>query len=326
MINIATIGTGFIVKNFLGGIALLGDKYNLKAVYSRDLNHGREFAAQFNCSDVVTDLNELAKRADIDAVYIASPNSLHFRQALLMLKNKKHVLLEKPATVTAQQLEELHRCAEKNGVYILEAIIPMYLPARNILRQAVKEIGSIQSVRFQYSQFSSRYNAYLKGERPNVFTAEFAGGSIMDLGVYCIYPAIDLFGEPENIIAKGTILDTGVDSNMTCVFDYGEKIVNIISSKTAQSDIPSEILGTDGSIQIGYISKYDNIVLVKGKTQEKLIGEMSKEEQMSYEADFLHTLITNPTLVADEYAYLKELSLKVCRTLEKIRRIAGLEF
>ena len=326
MLNLATIGTGSIVKKFLASIALLGDEYNLKVVYSRDLGRGKEFAAQFGCTDVVTDLNELANREDVDAVYIASPNSLHFEQALLMLKNKKHVLLEKPATVKAEQLQQLHRCAQENGVYILEAIIPMYLPSRSILRQAVKEIGDIQSARFQFCQYSVRYNEYLKGERPNVFTAQFAGGSIMDLGIYCIYPAIDLFGEPKDIKVTSTILDTGVDSNMTCVFDYGEKIVNIISSKTAQSNIPSEILGTNGSIQIGLISKYENIFKFTNNNLQKLVGELPKEEYMGYEAHFLYTLITNPALVADEYEYLKEISLKVCRTLEKIRRIAGLKF
>lgn len=326
MIRLATIGTGFIVKNFLDGIALLGDKYTISCIYSRNYDHGREFAAQFGCSDVVTDLDILAHREDVDAVYIASPNSLHFKQALLMLENKKHVILEKPATVTVEQLKELHKCAERNSVYIIEAIIPMYLPARSVLKKAVEEIGEIQSARFQYCQYSSRYNAYLRGERPNVFTKEFAGGSIMDLGVYCIYPAIDLFGEPEDIKVTSTVLDTGVDSNMTCVFKYPKKIVNIISSKTSQSDIPSEILGAQGSVQVGYISKYYDIVLVKGKSEELLSSHMSKEEQMSYEADFLHTLITNKDSVLSEYENLKALSLKVCRTLKKIRKMAGLKF
>lgn len=326
MLNLATIGTGFIVKNFIGGIMLLKDKFNLTCVYSRNLQHGREFATQFSCSDVVTDLEVLAKRKDVDVVYIASPNSLHFPQALLMLQNKKHVILEKPATVTVEQLKQLHKCAQENGVYIIEAIIPMYLPARDILKNAVNEIDEIQSARFQYCQYSSRYDAYLRGERPNVFTAEFAGGSIMDLGIYCIYPAIDLFGEPEDITVTATVLDTGVDSNMTCVFKYSDKIVNIISSKTSQSDIPSEILGSKGSVNIGYPSKYFDIVLVKDKKETLLAGEMSKEEQMSYEAEFLHSLVTAPDSVMEKYNYLKALSLKVCATLQKARALGGLKF
>lgn len=148
----------------------------------------------------------------------------------------------------------------------------------------------------------------------------------MDLGIYCIYPAIDLFGEPEDFTVTATVLDTGVDSNMTCVFKYSDKIVNIISSKTSQSDIPSEILGSKGSVNIGYPSKYFDIVLVKDKKETLLAGEMSKEEQMSYEAEFLHSLVTAPDSVMEKYNYLKALSLKVCATLQKARVLGGLKF
>ncbi len=326
MIRVATIGTGNIVRSFLGAIKLLKYKFSLITVCSRTLERGRAFGEEFGCTDITTDINALAKRKDVDAVYIASPNSLHYEHALLMLKNKKHVLLEKPAVVTVEQLAALHKAAEENGVVILEAIIPMFVPARKRIKEAMEKIGKVHLAKFQYCQYSSRYDDFKGGKVANVFSREFAGGALMDLGVYCIYPAIDLFGVPQKISAKAQILPTGVDSDVAAVFEYEDKLVSIVSSKATQSNIPSEVLGEKGNIKFGMISRYEDIDLeIDGET-ESLEGIFTKEESMSYEADFFYNLINNFELYKDEYVNLLDLSLKVCAVLEKTRKIIGLEF
>lgn len=326
MLRIAAIGTGNIVRSFLGAVKLLKYKFTLTTVCSRTVERGRAFGEEFGCTDVTTDVNLLAKRKDVDAVYIASPNSLHFEHALLMLQNKKHVLLEKPAVVTTQQLLALHKAAEENGVVILEAIIPMFVPARKRVKEAMEKIGRVHLAKFQYCQYSSRYDAFKDGKVANVFSREFAGGALMDLGVYCIYPAIDLFGVPNKISAKAEVLDTGVDSNAALIMEYDDKLVSIVASKNTQSDIPSEILGEKGSIKFGMISRYEDIDLeIDGET-ENLEGTFQKEESMSYEVDFFYNLINNFEMYRQEYADLLELSLKVCAVLEKTRKIIGLDF
>ncbi len=326
MIRIATIGTGNIVRSFLGAVKLLKYKFTLTTVCSRTLERGKAFGEEFGCTDVTTDLNVLAKRKDVDAVYIASPNSLHFEHALLMLKNKKHVLLEKPAVVTTEQLLALHKAAEENGVVILEAIIPMFVPARQKVKEAVEKIGKVHLAKFQYCQYSSRYDDFKGGKIANVFSREFAGGALMDLGVYCIYPAIDLFGIPNKITAKGEILDTGVDSNSALIMEYDDKLVSIVASKNTQSDIPSEILGEKGNIRFGMISRYEDIdVCIDGET-ENIEGTFQKEESMSYEVDFFYNLINNFDMYKEDYLELLDLSLKVCAVLEKTRKIMGLQF
>lgn len=326
MLRIATIGTGNIVRSFLGAVKLLKYKFSLTTVCSRTFERGRAFGEEFGCTDVTTDVNVLAKRKDVDAVYIASPNSLHFEHALLMLQNKKHVLLEKPAVVTTQQLLALHKAAEENGVVILEAIIPMFVPARKRVNEAMGKIGKVHLAKFQYCQYSSRYDAFKGGKIANVFSREFAGGALMDLGVYCIYPAIDLFGVPNKISAKAEILDTGVDSNVALIMEYDDKLVSIVASKNTQSDIPSEILGEKGNIKFGMISRYEDIDLeIDGET-ENIEGTFNKEESMSYEVDFFYNLINNFEMYRQEYVSLLDLSLKVCAVLEKTRKLIGLDF
>ena len=100
MIKLATIGTSWITQSFLMGCELLKDKFELTAVYSRDFNKGLNFGRQFGCENIICDINELACDPKIEAVYIASPNAFHYSQSKLMLQNKKHVICEKPITVT----------------------------------------------------------------------------------------------------------------------------------------------------------------------------------------------------------------------------------
>ena len=73
----------------------------------------------------------------------------------------------------------------------------MHSPARQILKDAVASIGNIRSASFDFSQLSSKYKALVNGELPNIFNPEMKTGALNDLGVYCVYPAVDLFGVPE---------------------------------------------------------------------------------------------------------------------------------
>ncbi len=327
MLNIATIGTSWITEAFIGGLDLLPDMYNLTAVFSRSKERGETFLNKIGkTARVFTDIERMAKDNGIDAVYIASPNSLHFEQAMLMVENKKHVIVEKPIVISEQQFMALSDAAEKNGVIFMEAIIPMHLPARKIIKENLKKLGKIQTSRFQFCQLSSKYNQYLNGENPNIFNPLFATGTLMDLGIYCIYPAIDFFGLPENLNTFATFLESGSDAAISSVYNYCDHIVNIISSKTCQSDLPSEIVGDKGTMTIGHISKYDEVIITVDSKTEKLVGTMTKEELMSYEAKDFYRYITDKKSTAEEYKQMRTLSLTVCAVMEAMRMQADIKF
>lgn len=327
MINIATIGTSWITRSFIGGLDLLSDMYNLSAVYSRSKERGEEFLKDINkTACIFTDLNEMAKDSEIDAVYIASPNSLHFEQAMLMVENKKHVIVEKPIVISEEQFIKLSNAARKNDVIFMEAIIPLHLPARKIIKENMKRLGRIQSSRFQFCQLSSKYNDYVLGNNPNIFNPHFATGTLMDLGIYCVYPAIDLFGLPEKLSAEATFLQSGSDSSVSSIYKYPDHIVTLISSKTCQSDLPSEIIGDKGKITIGNISKYDDVSVTIDGVTENLIGSMTKEELMSWEARDFYRYITDRDGSNDEYSQMCSLSLTVCAVMEAMRTQADIKF
>lgn len=319
------IGTSWIAQSYVRGAALAGG-WDLSAVYSRREETGRSFAESFGCSRVFTDLRAMAE-SDIDAVYIASPNSLHEEQTRLFLECGKHVLCEKPIAVSSRKLEELYRLAEKKGLIYLEAIMMLHLPARQIVRQALEELGRITSAHLDFSQLSSKYEQVTAGQIPSSFDPHMAGGSLMDLGIYCVYPALDFFGEPERINTSAVFFPFGGDVSGAGLFTYEDKQVSLRYSKVGQGRLGSEIIGDQGTLVIDSISKLSGIRLISrsGEVRE-LVGEPGKEELMSHEAaDFLR-YIENPEATGEEYHYARELCVRVCRTMETMREQAGIRF
>ncbi len=321
-----TVGTSMITDQFIQSTKLV-DGLELAAVYSRNFDKGVEFAKKYAVETVFTNLEQMASSDDIEAVYVASPNSLHYEQCKVFLEHGKHVLCEKPITVTSVQVKELLTLAQQNHVIYMEAIIMLHLPARLLLKEAIRKIGRITTARFDYSQLSSKYKSYLSGEVPNIFNPKFATGCLMDLGVYCVYPALDFFGLPEKITAAAGFLTTGADGFGNSIFSYEDKQVNLSYSKTGQSRIGSEILGDKGTIVIDSISKLTGIRIIwNDSTQETVVGENPKDSAMSGEARSFYNYITNRSRYEGEYQYACKLAVQVSEAMETIREQAEIKF
>ena len=154
----ATIGTSWITESFIMGAKRETDM-TLQAVYSREEEKAAAFAQKHGAVSHYSDLQAMAEAKDIDAVYIASPNSLHYAHSRLFLSHGKHVLCEKPLTVTSAQAAALQElAAEKGGVY-MEAIMLLYQPAYPLLLEAMKRIGRITTAHLDFSQLSSKHPA-----------------------------------------------------------------------------------------------------------------------------------------------------------------------
>ncbi len=317
------IGTGWIAKSFIDGARMLCNS-EFTAVYSRTKESGGKFAAENGIGKVYTDINEFAK-GEFEAVYIASPNRMHYEQSKLMLENGKHVLCEKPITVEPEELEELQSLAKEKGLIYCEAIMYMFNPARDLLKDAIEKIGKITSAHFDFSQLSSKYPAYKRGELPNIFNPALATGCLMDLGIYCVYPAIDLFGIPEKITACAHFMESGADGSGAASLIYPDKLINFTYSKLGQDRLGSQIFGDEGTVKIESISKLTNINLVPNSldTQE-IIGDVEKERLMGYEALGFEHFIADPD---DDYYYAtSERALQVSQVMKEIRKFSGITF
>ena len=290
MINIGIVGTNFITDRLIEGAKLVSDA-KISAVYSRSEEKGKEFAEKHNIEYVFTSLEEMAKSDVIDAVYIASPNSLHASQAILFLNNKKHVLGEKAFASNTKEVDEMIKAAKENKVVLMEAMKSTLLPNFKVVKDNLYKIGKVRKYFASYCQYSSRYDKYKAGEVLNAFKKELSNGALMDIGVYCIAPMVNLFGKPKTIKANGIMLKTGVDGEGSILFGYDDMEAAVIYSKISNSYLPSEIQGEEGSIIIDRINTFDRIKIIYRDGREEDLSLEHEEANMCYEVQEFVNLI-----------------------------------
>ena len=323
MIRFATIGTNWITDRFIEAAAQIED-FKLNAVYSRTEKKASNFAEKYNIDNYFSNLEEMAASDLIDAVYIASPNSLHAEQSILFLENNKHVLCEKAIASNQKELKKMIETAQKNDLLLMEAMKSSFLPNYKLIENNIPELGRIRRVFFNYCQYSSRYDKYKRGENPNTFNPEFSNGALMDIGVYCIYPLINFFGMPESLQVESLILDSLVDGEGSIIFEYDSMDAVITYSKIADSYIKSEIQGEKANIVIDKIAEPEEVILIEREAGKRKLSRTRKYEVMYYEIKHFIDLIKAGKTESPVNSY--ELTLKVMKIMDIIREKSGIIF
>lgn len=320
MLNLGTVGTSWITQSFIEGAKTAGG-IKITACYSRDEQKAREFADKNGAEYYFSSLEEMAKSNVIDAVYIASPNVLHYAQSLLFLQHGKHVLVEKPATTTLKQSQELFSLAENKGIVFAEAIMSIHTPEFEILKREIESAGSMRTVDLVFCQLSSKYGLYLAGNNPNIFNPAMHTGCLMDIGIYNVYIAAALFGKPDKILSDSVFLESGADASGTAIFRYGDMNVNLIYSKVGQNYSSSEFIGDKATISVDSISQITGMDRVTKNGRENLVAyDIPRNVVMSGEAAFFRELVNNGTKNSEEYAFAKKTALLVRGICDEIRR------
>jgi len=322
MIRLAVIGTNWITDQFIQA-ALKSGKYQLCGVYSRSLESAEQFAQKYDSPSLFDDLQALAQSAEIDAVYIASPNSLHGPQAIQMMQAGKHVIVEKPMAANYALAQQMFDVARQNQVILFEAFMSPHLPNFKRLKTSLSSIGRIRKALITYCQYSSRYPKYLAGENPNTFNPAFANGSIMDIGFYCLSSAVELFGEPKSVQAEAQLLDSGVDGSGSVIMNYDGFEVVLQHSKTSDSYLPSEIQGEQGALLVEMISTAKKVTkYTRGSDIGIDLSVKQDANPMYYEAlEFAEQFQQQAMNDA-----CSQRSLIVAKLLEEIRRQTGVVF
>jgi predicted dehydrogenase len=301
------------------------DHLVLTAVYSRSEEKAKEFAGKYNNDiEIFTDLKAMAQSDLLDAVYIASPNSLHAEQSILCLEHGKHVLCEKPMASNTKELTAMVEVAKKNGVVLMEALKSTLMPNFRVIRDNLYKLGEVRRFFASYCQYSSRYDAFKQGKVLNAFNPEFSNGALMDIGVYCIYPLVTLFGKPDEIKASGMLLSSGVDGEGSLLLKYKEMDAVIMYSKITDSYLPAEIQGENGTMVIDKINgPYQVKIYYRDGTIEDLTQSQT-QESMYYEAVEFADLIKSGRAESDINSLSN--SLTVAEIMEETRKQIGLVF
>ena len=200
-VRIATIGTSGIAQRFLDALAgYEGAAY--AGAYSRDLARARAFSSEHGGTLAFDSLDELGACPDVDAVYISSPNAVHASQALALVRAGKHVLVEKTFASNAREAKRVFDAASEQGVVAMEAMRSIHTPGFRAVVETLPQLGDVRLAQMGFSKVTSRISRLRAGERLNVFDPRLSGGSLMDIGVYCVEPAMALFERPTSVNAS----------------------------------------------------------------------------------------------------------------------------
>lgn len=329
ILQLGTIGTSMITELFIQA-AQQTNQFKLHAVYSRNVEKGKTFAQPFHAKKVYDQFEEFLSDPLLDVIYIASPNSLHYEQTMAALRAKKHVIVEKPAFTKPEHWENVEELAKEQNCVVIEAIRHIHEPNFKRVQQELDHIGELQGALFPYMSYSSRYDLVRQGEEPNIFSPKFAGGALMDLGVYTVYSAVTLFGEPQSVHCFTQTIETGVDGRGVAVLRYPSFDVTLLFAKTATSLIPAEIYGTDATLQLDAIALIENIKKVDARTKESKELEIEKVEEnmLLDEAKAYATVLkdVNDPVNREKIDNWFSLSKKVGRTIYALRQEGGIAF
>ncbi len=331
-IRFGVVGTNNISDWVIAG-GRQDERFELVAVCSRTQEKADEFAAKHHIPHTFTSLEEMAKSPLIDAVYIATPNYVHASQSILCMSHGKHVLCEKPFASNAREVREMIEAARKYDVVLMEAMISTLNPNFAIVKEQLKNIGTIRRYFASYCQYSSRYDKFKEGIILNAFKPELSNGAVMDIGVYTIYPMVALFGKPNKVEAQGIVLHTGVDGQGAVNFQYNDMNATVLYSKIANSVLPTEIEGEAGNLTLDKIHITRQVDFIprqktgQGQEQENIrqsIGVPVDKSEYYYEMKEFMDLIEQGKKESDMNSL--ENSLITMEIMDEIRRQVGVRF
>jgi len=230
------IGPGGIAHRFLNDLPRCRQA-DLAAVASRSYDRARIFADQYHFRKSYGSYDEILSDPAVDIIYIATPHPQHHDLAIRCLKAGKAVLCEKPAAVHAAQIREMIDCARQNNVFFMEAMWTRFFPVNQRVK-ALIDSGALGAVTLIEADFGfGRWNAGKVDHPENrLYSLDLAGGSLLDVGVYCVSYATWLKGEkPAAVKALATKLETGVDGMTACLFQYADGTMAVLRSSISRT-------------------------------------------------------------------------------------------
>lgn len=321
---LGTIGSGSIVHTILDQVRVT-EGIRLTAVYSRTEEKGILLAAEYEADRVYTELDAFLADEEMNTVYIASPNLLHYEQTKKALLAGKHVICEKPFCTKAEQARELTALAKEKKLFLADAVPTAFLPNLEVLKRELPKVGKVKLVLGNYSQYSSRYDLVLKGEAPpNVFNPEYGGGCLMDINFYNVYLNAALFGKPLSTAYYPNRCGELADTSGILVMQFDGFVSSSAGAKDTWGVNYFQIEGEKGYIYIRDGSNGLAEIRVVTKDSEETFNEQDNPEWRFYEVQKL----TEYMLAGDYEAVYGRLDvmIDVAEILEEARKKAGILF
>ncbi len=318
--NWGILGTGNIAHKFARSLMLL-DNAHLYAVGSRDKGRAEKFATEFGFSKHFGSYEEMFADPGVEVVYISSPHSHHHEHTLLALRNGKHVICEKPMSITAPEVSEMIDEARKNNLFLMEALWPpfqpSYLKADEILRSG--KLGKLLHMRGRFA-FVSPYEPELR-----TYNLALGGGSLLDIGIYPVMDILRYMGEPATVSAVSVFAPTGADESTAMIFTFGDgRMAEAYSSFANMGGVSTEFNCENGNLILnrGRDRSQHLIIELPGDTDDRIFTPPAQGYQ--YEAAEVMSCLDRG--LTESQVVPLSFSLSLARTLDEVRRKAGIRY
>ncbi len=326
--KLGIIGTGYIAGVVLPVLKNLKIDVRAIAATPRSEEKMRSLLAEYGIPRGFTSTEEMLDAEDaggalVDTVYIAAPNSLHYQLAKEALLAGRHVIVEKPFASNLKEAEALAALSIRQNRMIMEAISTLYLPDYQKVKELLPEIGDVRIVSCNFSQYSSRYDAFLKGDVKPAFDPAKSGGALMDLGVYNIHYIVGLFGRPAAVHYTANMAG-GIDTSGILTLGYDGFSAVSIAAKDCKAPCFSQIQGTKGMIVQHSAANSCEGVTLTGNSGESVSFREEVPHRLAPEFERFRKMIDE----GDTDAYPANLrhSLIVMSVLDEARKSAGIRF
>lgn len=246
--KLGILGSGKIVKEVLPVLKEI-ENIEVVAIAARNEEKLQNLCEEFAIEKYYLSIEALLADEQIDTVYVALPNNLHFDAMDKAIDAGKDIICEKPFTTNSYETEKIIEKAKEHEVMIVEAISHRFIPNAIEAKKIVDDLGDIKIVSLNYSQYSSRYDKFKEGIIEPVFSLESAGGALIDLNLYNVAFAVDTFGLPKDVKYFANI-EKNIDTSGIVILDYDDFKISCIGSKDTAAPMINTIQGTKGTIEI----------------------------------------------------------------------------
>jgi predicted dehydrogenase len=315
------LGTGWIAEQFVSDILASG--FTVAAVGSRSDDSAAAFAEKFGIATAHGSYEALVADPGVDIVYVATPHPMHAENSTLAVNGGKHVLVEKPFTLNADEAEKLVDLAAEKNIVVLEAMWTRWLPHMVRLREilAAGTIGDVRTVIADHNQ------KLPSDPKHRINNPDLGGGALLDLGIYPVSFAWDVLGEPTTVNAISSATATGVDRQTAILLGYadGQQAVLHTALDTAGPNTAA-VIGTEGWIAIKgtfYVPTSFTVYDSAGTVVEEFDIAVA-ERGMQFQAWEAERLVAAGATAGDVLPPSQ--SVAIMRTLDEVRRQIGLAY
>lgn len=240
------LGTGNIARKLAHDIGTMDDA-EVVAVGSRSQANADAFASAQSVPNAYGSYNELIRDPNVDVIYVATPNHMHYQNTMACLRSGKPVLCEKPFALNTRQAQEMIDYAERHNLFVMEAIWSRFIPAHRKLYD-LAWTGALGEIRMIDAEFGFRAQF---DPASRLFDPTKGGGALLDLGVYALALVVKLLGTPDRVTGFAQLSATGVDEQSAIVLGFPSGAVASISCAIrTQLSNDARIYGTKGRARL----------------------------------------------------------------------------